>query len=401
VSGAHFQLFVKAIQGSDPELTHENSPALKLLCDEFKFADLGRKVEAFTGRWTYVAFEAETVHILRDKLVQTCSKFRDCPSLLTQPYEITSPVAADIFRAFVKTFGGVSLTITNENITDIGLLCEEFGHEQLSAIVSDFLAQYSSPADRACREIATLKAQNAAFTTKVTALTTQGAALVTQIADLAARHLREVAQLKNEIKQLKRRNRLFPPLVKKGGQFDVPDGIIAQLTRECGGNVHDRHLEVTSGSFANGANPHSWAYDNWDDRAPKNVADMETSSCFESGYRFAAEDIPHTRNNWVCYDLKERSIVLTDYTIRTHDDDSGGEHLKSWLVETSADGENWREVGREEDNKQLNGNLLTGTFAIAGGVKCRFIRLVNIGRNHYGSDCLMISAWEIFGRLIE
>jgi hypothetical protein len=54
----------------------------------------------------------------------------------------------------------------------------------------------------------------------------------------------------------------FPPSVKKGRQFDVPDGIIAHLTRECGGNVHDRHVvDVTCGSFEQetvGANPHSW-----------------------------------------------------------------------------------------------------------------------------------------------
>jgi hypothetical protein len=31
VSAADFQLFVQAIQGADPELTHENAPALKLL----------------------------------------------------------------------------------------------------------------------------------------------------------------------------------------------------------------------------------------------------------------------------------------------------------------------------------------------------------------------------------
>jgi hypothetical protein len=124
---------VNAIEGADPELTHENAPALKLLCDEFEFAELGGKVEAFTDRWTSVVFETETVHILRDMLVQTCSKFRDNRSLLTQPYHVTSSVGADVFRAFVKAFDGVSPTITNQTETDIGLLCEEFGHEQLSA----------------------------------------------------------------------------------------------------------------------------------------------------------------------------------------------------------------------------------------------------------------------------
>jgi hypothetical protein len=41
---------VKVIQGSDPRLTHENCPALKLLCDEFKFKGLGHKVQGFTDR---------------------------------------------------------------------------------------------------------------------------------------------------------------------------------------------------------------------------------------------------------------------------------------------------------------------------------------------------------------
>jgi hypothetical protein len=53
----------------------------------------------------------------------------------------------------------------------------------------------------------------------------------------------------------------FPPSVKKGIRLALPDGIIAHLTRECGGNVNNRHVvDVTSGSFEKetlGANPHS------------------------------------------------------------------------------------------------------------------------------------------------
>jgi hypothetical protein len=193
--------------------------------------------------------------------------------------------------------------------------------------------------------------------------------------------------------------------MKKGRQFNVPDGIIAHMTRECGGNVHDRNIiEVTSGSFEKeiyGANPHSGACNNHPGNAAKNAADLETNSRFQSAYRKKEEDIPHTRNNWICYDFKERRIVPTHYTIRTYDRGPGGPHLKLWLVETSTDGENWREVAREEDNKQLNGSRFIATFPVAGGGECRFIRLVNIGRNHVGSDQLVISAWEIFANLIE
>jgi hypothetical protein len=187
--------------------------------------------------------------------------------------------------------------------------------------------------------------------------------------------------------------------------WNVPDGIIAHLTRECGGNVHDCHVvDVTSGSFERetvGANPHSGAFDDRDDCAAKNTANLEDHSRFESAYREKKEDRPRTRNNWVCYDFKEKRFVPRHYTIRTNQGGPGGAHLKSWLVETSTDGRRWQELDRQEDNEQLNGTWFTGTFAVAGGGECRFIRLVNIGRNHFGNDCLRISAWEIFGSLIE
>jgi hypothetical protein len=150
----------------------------------------------------------------------------------------------------------------------------------------------------------------------------------------------------------KKPTKQFPPSVKKGKaksicgdevEIDVPDGISAHLTRECGGNVHDHHVvDITCGSFEKetvGANPHSGAYDNDPDCAAKNAADLETYSCFESAYRWEG-DISHTRNNWICYDFKERTIVPTHYTIRTNRNDPGYLHLKSWLVEMSADGEN-------------------------------------------------------------
>jgi hypothetical protein len=127
--------------------------------------------------------------------------------------------------------------------------------------------------------------------------------------------------------------------------YGIPDGIIAHLTMECGGNVRDRCIvHVMCGSFekeTHGANPHS----------EKNAADLETYSHFLSPHRKKEERIPHRRNNWLGYDFKERRIVPTHSAIRTNGDGPGNCHLKSWLVETSADGKSWREVAREEDNE--------------------------------------------------
>jgi hypothetical protein len=65
------------------------------------------------------------------------------------------------------------------------------------------------------------------------------------------------------------------------------------------------------------------------------------------------------------------------------------------------DGKEWRKVAREDGDKHLNGIWSTATFAVAGGGEFRFIRLVNVGRTHQGNEGICISAWEIFGSLIE
>jgi hypothetical protein len=183
------------------------------------------------------------------------------------------------------------------------------------------------------------------------------------------------------------------PAMKKRGRFEWPDGIIAYLTRACGGNVHDRHVVVVgSGSFEEET---YFAVSH-----PRSIADLETPSSFRSSFCDREEGIPHTMNNWVCYDFKEKRIVPTHYAIRTNEYGADHWHLRTWLVETSVDGERWQVVAREKDNEQLNGKFKTITFPVAGAGECRFIRLVNIGRNHFGNDCLWISAWEIFGTLI-
>jgi hypothetical protein len=102
---------------------------------------------------------------------------------------------------------------------------------------------------------------------------------------------------------------------------------------------------------------------------------------------------PHTCNIWVC-DTFKRKIAPTQDVIRT-----GQNHLKLWLVETSADGKSWPAVTYKEDNRQLNGSMRTGTFP--GGGQRRVIRLVSIGRNFPGDDTLYISAPKVFGNLVE
>jgi hypothetical protein len=68
-------------------------------------------------------------------------------------------------------------------------------------------------------------------------------------------------------------------------------------------------------------------------------------------------------------------------------------------VETSVDGSKWTESDRRIDNRDLNGSRAIWVFEVRESAQCRFIKLVNLGKNHYGDETLVISAWKIFGTL--
>jgi hypothetical protein len=100
-------------------------------------------------------------------------------------------------------------------------------------------------------------------------------------------------------------------------------------------------------------------------------------------------------------DTGKSTIAPTRHAVRSYPDGSGKLHLKSWAVETSAGGEKWRELDHQEDDNESNGDVVTRNSVVRGGEACRFVRVVNIGRNHRGDRMPRISAGEVFGTLIE
>jgi hypothetical protein len=84
--------------------------------------------------------------------------------------------------------------------------------------------------------------------------------------------------------------------MKEGKYLDVPDGIIGQRTKQCGGNVYYRHVGVVRQGDLRGQ-PTLGASGNNADYAAENAVDLEADSYFFSAYRDVEEDIPHTRNN--------------------------------------------------------------------------------------------------------
>ena len=157
------------------------------------------------------------------------------------------------------------------------------------------------------------------------------------------------------------------------------EGIIAHLTRECGGSVHDKRVvEVTASSES------LFGYD------ARHVVELGKHSWFQSDGE---------SNSWICYDFKDLRVAPTGYSIRT----TLQCHLRSWVFEVSNDGRDgsWLVVDTRDNNEDLNDQRVTRNFAISAPThgSFRFVRLRQTGKNHHGCDTLELSALEVFGTL--
>ena len=157
------------------------------------------------------------------------------------------------------------------------------------------------------------------------------------------------------------------------------DGIIAYLTKNCGGNVHDKGaVEITASSV----------WDNTSTFHPKNAADLGTGSFFCS---------KNEPNSWICYDFKKLRVTPKRYSVRTH---SGSGFPRSWKVEGSEDGNTWITLDYRPDSDDLNGNLRAQTFNIFYTKEAyRFLRFRQLSRNWNDNDHLIIESLEFFGIL--
>jgi hypothetical protein len=168
--------------------------------------------------------------------------------------------------------------------------------------------------------------------------------------------------------------------------YDIPDGLIAHLTRECGGNVHECVVVITASSVLE------------TEHAPMNAVDLTTEQVFGSDVMTMGSNVPHARNNWIQFDFKERRVVPTHCAIRAC---PYSNRIKSWVLEGSLDGESWLEIDKRENTVDLAEARTTCMFTCNTNVECSLVRLVNIGKSHAGDDNVVIAALELFGSLIE
>jgi hypothetical protein len=154
------------------------------------------------------------------------------------------------------------------------------------------------------------------------------------------------------------------------------DGIIASLTKSYDGNVHDRKIVAITARTI---------FHNRPRMAPRNVADFQEFSVFRS------KDAP---SQWIRYDFNEMRVAPTHYSIRSDDKCCP----KSWVLEGSVEGTIWIELDRREDNDTFH----LHTFPIFYSTEqFQLIRFRQTGLNYDQNNTLSISAFEVFGSLIE
>jgi hypothetical protein len=175
-----------------------------------------------------------------------------------------------------------------------------------------------------------------------------------------------------------------PLFSERSGSSGRLNGIIDFLTRKCGRNVHDHGLVNITSLSSCGLN-----------YQPKEAANLNADTKF--GSRNGA-------GQWLCYEFLTGTIVLTGYSIRSqYDRGPGSCHLKDWVIETSMAGVEWTIVDRRTNNAELNKQNVTIWFCIDEGRHqgCRFVRLRQTGKSHFGNDELWLSSFEIFGDFVE
>jgi hypothetical protein len=111
----------------------------------------------------------------------------------------------------------------------------------------------------------------------------------------------------------------------------------------------------------------------------------------ESTDSFRSDDSPY---EWVCWTFHFRQLVVSHYTIRS-------DALRSWVLEASPNGQEWFEIDRQTKTCDIKRGSATATFSGSHGVATRYIRLVQIGCNHQGTNGLSLSAVVFFGTLFE
>ena len=321
-------------------ITKDNFEELQNLCDELDFQGLNRELRVFERLKPdkFVLFE-ERLDEYEKRLEEFGDQFWDATVSLKEENEFSLSQLKEQIREHERLFQEVERRLSE---LESEKTKSEESRESVSRQVQSLERKFDDLA-RVCEE------RNVEASWK-TEQALRECAKQRDFEELA----RDLAQLKENEKKtatkspatpakpaapaLGKRRHLFYNSSKK------LDGVIAHLTLECGGNVHDNKIvNVTASSVYSGS------------YHPKNAVDLGTNSVYGSNDK---------KDTWICYDFKERRVIPTSYSVMSYKKRPGGHHLKSWVIEVSNDGSSWTEIDRRDNNNDLNHRYAIANFKI-------------------------------------
>ena len=183
---------------------------------------------------------------------------------------------------------------------------------------------------------------------------------------------------KKEKHQINRYEEKYQEFLYKGS--NEANGIFKHLTEETGGNIKDNGtIEITSNSI------------HCDSCDLKNLVEFQKDQKF----RF-----DNKQNSEICFDLKDKQIQITNYSIKSYADGPGGDNLKNWILEVSNDQKEWIKIDEHKDDSQLNNQYVIATFnPNKTNEFYRFIRLKQTGFNWHNDYLTEFYFIEFYGKL--
>jgi hypothetical protein len=152
------------------------------------------------------------------------------------------------------------------------------------------------------------------------------------------------------------------------------EGILHHLCVECEGNPHTKGLIAIRASTSHPSQP-----------SVETIADFGQPSRWESLNR---------ANSWVMFDFKELTVSVDGYSLRSRF------QLSTWVMEVSDNRGLWSKIDEQSTSELTNVNA-TKYFACHSRSPQfhRYVRIRQTGVNGHGTDHLLISNLEFYGRL--
>ncbi|OHS96521.1 hypothetical protein TRFO_09907 [Tritrichomonas foetus] len=156
------------------------------------------------------------------------------------------------------------------------------------------------------------------------------------------------------------------------------EGIIARLTHEIGGNVHEFGVVTLSGNYFNEENHQKLG----------GIVTHNWNGHYESS---------NQKDSWIQFFFYHKKVTINKYSIMTWNGTTG--HMVMWKLEGSNDGKEWTLIDTKNNVTQLCSPNSKCVFRCKYVDSFNTIRITQTGNNSGGDDVLNVTNIEFYGTI--